>query len=120
MSMPDAFAMNTLLEPATRAALAELFEHRRADGQQQALWVDSLGHLPFPDRLYWRVSGVGYETGVVTCDLASMKGVSDVIGVDPSSIGSMRDRERATRLSRSGSLKKPLATPFLSRRQQGM
>ena len=82
--MADVYARITEVDPAVVERIGEILELRAADEQQRAMRAEYLAEIAFPDHA--RVLEVGCGQGPVARALASMPGIGEVVGVDPSPI----------------------------------
>jgi ubiquinone/menaquinone biosynthesis C-methylase UbiE len=89
--MPDPYASIAQADEALQKRLAGVLELRAADPQQRAMLSAYLSEIQLPSAAI--VLDVGCGTGAVTRVLAEMRGVSEVVGVDPSSIFVEKARE---------------------------
>ncbi len=80
--MPDMFSDMANADPAIVKVFADRLEERARVPAQQAMLNDYLARLDFPDRA--RVLEVGSGTGPVCRTIASLDGVGEVVGVEPS------------------------------------
>jgi ubiquinone/menaquinone biosynthesis C-methylase UbiE len=89
--MPDPYASIAQADEALQTRLAGVLELRAADPQQRAMLNAYLSEIQLPSAAI--VLDVGCGTGAVTRVLAQMRGVREVVGVDPSPIFVERARE---------------------------
>ena len=89
--MPDLYAMITELDLEIQERLAGVLELRAADPQQQAMLRAYISDVEFPRAA--RVLDVGCGTGAVTRVLARWRGVTEVVGIDPSPFFLSKARE---------------------------
>jgi ubiquinone/menaquinone biosynthesis C-methylase UbiE len=89
--VPDPYASIAQADEALQARLAGVLELRAADPQQRAMLNAYLSEIQLPDAAV--VLEVGCGTGAVTRVLAAMRGVKDVVGVDPSPLFVEKARE---------------------------
>jgi ubiquinone/menaquinone biosynthesis C-methylase UbiE len=89
--MPDPYASIAHADEALQKRLADVLELRAADPQQRAMLNSYLSEIRLPSGA--SVLEVGCGTGAVTRVLAEMRGVSEVVGVDPSPIFVEKARE---------------------------
>jgi ubiquinone/menaquinone biosynthesis C-methylase UbiE len=95
--VPDVYATITELDGAAVERIGEILELRAADEQQRAIREQYLAEIAFPDHA--RVLEVGCGPGPVARALASLPGIGEVVGVDPSPIFVEKARELAAELS---------------------
>jgi len=91
--MPDVYAAIERAEESVQERLADVLELRAADLQQRAMLEDYLHDLPISGGA--RVLEIGCGTGAVARTLAAQPPVSEVVGVDPSSLFIDQARRRA-------------------------
>jgi ubiquinone/menaquinone biosynthesis C-methylase UbiE len=89
--MPDPYASIAQADEALQKRLASVLELRAADPQQRAMLNAYLSEIQLPSAAI--VLDVGCGTGAVTRVLAEIRGVSEVVGVDPSPIFVEKARE---------------------------
>jgi ubiquinone/menaquinone biosynthesis C-methylase UbiE len=89
--MPDVYAAITEADVAMQERLAEVLELRAADPAQRAMLEDYTARLEPRGELV----EIGCGTGAVSRYLATLPGVTDVTGVDPSALFVERARELA-------------------------
>jgi ubiquinone/menaquinone biosynthesis C-methylase UbiE len=89
--MPDLYASIAQADETLQARLADVLEVRAADPQQRAMLTAYLSEIDLPSAS--AVLDVGCGTGAVTRSLAAMRGVGEVIGLDPSPIFVEKARE---------------------------
>jgi ubiquinone/menaquinone biosynthesis C-methylase UbiE len=95
--MPDPYASIAQADDAVQARLAEILELRAADPQQRAMVDSYLSELELPSDA--SALEVGCGTGAVSRILATMPGIKNVIGIDPSSVFIERARVLGGKLS---------------------
>jgi ubiquinone/menaquinone biosynthesis C-methylase UbiE len=91
--MPDVYATIEQAEKSVQERLADVLELRAADLQQRAMLEDYLHHLPLSAGA--QVLEIGCGTGAVSRTLAALPAVSEVLGLDPSSLFIEQARNRA-------------------------
>ena len=89
--MPDLYATISEVDHTTQERLADVLEMRAADPRQREMLEAYLSEIDFPNDA--RVLEVGCGTGGVTRTLAQWPGVSEAVGVDPSSVFIAKARE---------------------------
>jgi ubiquinone/menaquinone biosynthesis C-methylase UbiE len=95
--VPDVYARITEVDPAVVERIGQILELRAADEQQRAMREEYLAEIAFPDHA--RVLEVGCGQGPVARALASLPGIGEVVGVDPSPIFVEKARELAAELA---------------------
>jgi SAM-dependent methyltransferase len=94
--MPDVYATIADVDPALQERLAGILELRAADPQQRAMLESYLSEIDFAAGA--RVLEIGCGTGAVTRVLARWPGVTEAIGIDPSSVFIAKARELSAAL----------------------
>lgn len=89
--MPDLYAIIAEVDPEVQERLAGVLELRAADHQQQAMLRAYVSDVEFPRAA--RVLEIGCGTGAVTRTLARWPGVTEVVGIDPSTVFLAKARE---------------------------
>jgi SAM-dependent methyltransferase len=82
--MADVYVGIDSVDPAVQERLADLMETRAADPAQRAMLVSYTADLDLPSGA--RILEVGCGTGAVSRYLATLPGVAEVMGIDPSTI----------------------------------
>ena len=91
--MPDVYATITEAEPAVVEGLVDILELRANDPQQREMREAYFADIEFPSDA--RVTEVGCGPGPVARALASLPGVGEIVGIDPSPVFIEKGRELA-------------------------
>jgi ubiquinone/menaquinone biosynthesis C-methylase UbiE len=94
--MSDVWSSVAELESEAQTRLADVLEIRGANAGQRAMRREFLTSIPFPPRA--RVLEIGCGTGVLTRQLAALRDVREVVGIDSAPSLLARARELSSNL----------------------